>query len=205
MRVQHVDHLRQREGELVDVEIQRGACGRIAACGQCGHRGGTGRVVRMNPDLQPCVGPHSCGHAAAAQNVRMNPDLRRRIARIPWVRIHADSRLRSRDRSATTPPPTTTSRRNRCARSSTRALPPDRRAARRTGCGPTRRRFGCGRADLASTTMPPPQPVPRMTPNTTSLPGAGTVRGLGEGEAVRVILHPDLAAQHGTDPPWSNG
>ena len=42
-----------------------------------------------------------------------------------------------------------------------------RRAARAGGCGPTRRRSGCGPSSTRpSTTMPPPQPVPRMTPNT---------------------------------------
>ena len=46
-----------------------------------------------------------------------------------------------------------------------------REAARAAGCGPTPRRSGAvPRAPCPWTTMPPPQPVPRITPNTTSLP-----------------------------------
>ena len=75
-----------------------------------------------------------------------------------------------------------------------RGFPPA--SARAAGCGPTRRRCGAGRGTTRpSTTMPPPQPVPMMTPNTVRQPGARAVRRLGQREAVGVVLDPHLAAE----------
>ena len=39
--------------------------------------------------------------------------------------------------------------------------------------------------------MPPPTPVPRITPKTTVGTNAGAVYGLGQGEAICVIFHDD--------------
>ncbi len=47
--------------------------------------------------------------------------------------------------------------------------------------------------------MPPPQPVPKMTPNTTPWPAPAPSDRLGQREAVGVVLHPHLAAQQGAD------
>ncbi len=46
-------------------------------------------------------------------------------------------------------------------------------------------------------TSPPPQPVPRMTANTLARPAARAVQRLGQGQAVGVVRHADLAAQRG--------
>ncbi len=55
------------------------------------------------------------------------------------------------------------------------------------------------RSTLPSTTTPPPQPVPRMTPNTDAVAGAGAVGRFREREAVGVVLHPHLAVEQGAD------
>ena len=43
--------------------------------------------------------------------------------------------------------------------------------------------------------MPPPQPVPMITPKTIDWPGPRPVRGFGEGETIRVVLHPHRAGR----------
>ena len=99
-------------------------------------------------------------------------DGRRRRAR-PGRR----SRARARGRRPRSPG-------SRAGRTSSAGPAIRRAAARAAGCGPTRRRPGCGPAStLPSTTMPPPQPVPRMTPNTTPLAGAGAVASPREGRS----------------------
>ena len=46
-----------------------------------------------------------------------------------------------------------------------------------------------------SRTSPPPQPVPRMTPNTRARAGAGAIDGLRQGKAVGIVGEPDRAAE----------
>ena len=71
-----------------------------------------------------------------------------------------------------------------------------RRAATAAGCGPTRRRSRWRRpASGRRSTMPPPTPVPRMTPNTVPQPGARAVGRLRQREAIGVVGEAHRAAE----------
>ena len=104
-------------------------------------------------------------------------------------------RRRSRRRGRV---PTGTSRCSRAGRNSTAVPDARRRAARAADCVPIRRRWRWPPPSTRrSTTMPPPTPVPRMTPNTTARAGRRAVGRLRQREAVGVVGESHRPAERG--------